>query len=666
MKALTASRWFALVDLVCALASGAIWFGWSQGLFRASLGGPAPYADESFWVYLWRAGWPLLVAMIPWLMRIGTGRFPFKRTRFDLFLIIFLAAAAAGIWAAYDRQAAWSKFWVLLGGVFLFYALAGQPESNLWLVAGLLGLFGAVLATAFLLWQDFHKQYIDLAILQPVVSAWTSLRPPIPPAELPPNIMGGWLALLAPFSIASGLAACRHRWLPGVLASLAAAVLTGFALVLTSSRGAWIALLLALVLWGLWSGASRFGRFSTFLGAAGRPSRGIPAPAFIFAAVLPAILLIGLFLSNTGFLVDLADRIPGSPSGVSRLNLWRDSLLLLADFPYTGGGLAAFGGLYSQYIRVIPFFFFGYSHNLFLDVAIEQGAFGLLAFCVIFLGSIYLVVRAFEWAPEKSFNLLFGGLLAGLLVIGVHGLVDDALYSGLGTPGVFLLPGLAVALSEVRDNSFVNKRTDQERQGTNRLIIGDRQSKSQINGSRDWLLAGAALLLAAGLAAIWWRPLVSEWYANQGAVEMARAELAGFPLGNWDEVRTRQVLDSREVQSAASSFDRSLALNPGNATSRYRLGLISLGRGDFSSAILHLEAVHHTRPGHRGVVKVLGYSYVWVGKMELALPLLEQIPEAKSEMDVYSWWWKERGRVDLANQSAQMAVLLANAGHSIK
>jgi tetratricopeptide (TPR) repeat protein len=147
---------------------------------------------------------------------------------------------------------------------------------------------------------------------------------------------------------------------------------------------------------------------------------------------------------------------------------------------------------------------------------------------------------------------------------------------------------------------------------------------------------------------------------------MARAELAGFPYENWDAERTRQVLESSEVQLAASSFDRSLALNPGNATARYRLGLISLERGNFTSAILHLEAAHRALPGHRGVVKVLGYSYVWAGEMELALPMLGQIPEAKSEMDVYSWWWKERGRVDLANQSAQMAVLLANASQSIK
>jgi hypothetical protein len=142
-----------------------------------------------------------------------------QRSAFDLFLIVFLTTAAAGIWAAYDRDAAWAKFWVLLSGVFLFYALAGQPESNLWLVAGLLGLFGAVLAGAFLLWQDFQTQFIDLDLLRPVVRAWISLKPPVPSAELPPNIVGGWLALLAPFSIASGLYSWRRRWFPNVVVS---------------------------------------------------------------------------------------------------------------------------------------------------------------------------------------------------------------------------------------------------------------------------------------------------------------------------------------------------------------------------------------------------------------------------------------------------------------
>ncbi|MEK7327524.1 MAG: hypothetical protein AAB217_19945, partial [Chloroflexota bacterium] len=61
---------------------------------------------------------------------------------------------------------------------------------------------------------------------------------------------------------------------------------------------------------------------------------------------------------------------------------------------------------------------------------------------------------------------------------------------------------------------------------------------------------------------------------------------------------------------------------------------------------------------HRGVRKVLGYAYVWQGQLDRAAALLSDIPEAKSEMDTYSWWWGTQGRDDLAAQAAAMVERL--------
>ena len=62
-------------------------------------------------------------------------------------------------------------------------------------------------------------------------------------------------------------------------------------------------------------------------------------------------------------------------------------VILAGDFPFTGGGLGAFSGLYSTYILVIFVPLFTYSHNFFLDVAVEQGWFGLAALVVMLVGS---------------------------------------------------------------------------------------------------------------------------------------------------------------------------------------------------------------------------------------------------------------------------------------
>jgi hypothetical protein len=74
------SRWFGLADLICAFLGAAAWV----------LGpGAGP--------------WPLLIVLLPWIARLSSGRFPFRRTVFDLPVGIFLLTAGAGVWAAYQR-----------------------------------------------------------------------------------------------------------------------------------------------------------------------------------------------------------------------------------------------------------------------------------------------------------------------------------------------------------------------------------------------------------------------------------------------------------------------------------------------------------------------------------------------------------------------------------
>jgi len=71
-------------------------------------------------------------------------------------------------------------------------------------------------------------------------------------------------------------------------------------------------------------------------------------------------------------------------------------------------------------------------------------------------------------------------------------------------------------------------------------------------------------------------------------------------------------------------------------------------RQDFTSAAVYLEKAHESSPSHRGIIKNLGYCYVWLGEMDKAKALLEQIPESQQELGVYSWWWGVHGRQDLA------------------
>ena len=136
------------------------------------------------------------------------------------------------------------------------------------------------------------------------------------------------------------------------------------------------------------------------------------------------ILLSVIWIASTASdgIVGLANRAPGLPSGESRLELFESTTKLIGDFPFTGGGLRSFAGLYSQYIRVTPDFLFSYSHNFYLDVLLEQGIIGGFVLLILILGSAWLLVKQVLGVREDSItSLLYEAVLIGFLVLLIHG-----------------------------------------------------------------------------------------------------------------------------------------------------------------------------------------------------------------------------------------------------
>ncbi len=107
MRNLIDNRWFALTDLLLVMACGAVW------MIRPDYG-----------------LWFILIALLPWGLKIVAGRFPFKRTSLDLLIAIFLVTGWIGYWAAYDKAIAWNKAWLIVTAVLLYYALVAQPKEN--------------------------------------------------------------------------------------------------------------------------------------------------------------------------------------------------------------------------------------------------------------------------------------------------------------------------------------------------------------------------------------------------------------------------------------------------------------------------------------------------------------------------------------------------------
>ena len=88
--------------------------------------------------------------------------------------------------------------------------------------------------------------------------------------------------------------------------------------------------------------------------------------------------------------------------------------------------------------------------------------------------------------------------------------------------------------------------------------------------------------------------------------------------------------------------------------------MITLWQQDLDTAVYHLQEAYNEAPSHRGIIKTLGYAYVWQGAFDQALPLLTKIPESRIEMQTYTDYWYNLNQPLLAEQAAAMAVLLGN------
>jgi tetratricopeptide (TPR) repeat protein len=551
-------------------------------------------------------------------------RLPFRRTPLDWLVVVFLVTAWVGYWASYDKATAWSKAWVIVAAVFLFYLLASQPRERLSVSCIILFCVGVVISIYFFLTHDFVALPRRVELVNRIGRWLMEVRPKLGWTPLPPNHVAGLIAISIPFILYPASKLSKRR--DNVSLFLSGLVVLGVGLALcavlmTTSRGIIMAIAGASGIWILWWIVS-------FPGSKLWSGRKViyPALVLVYLFALAAVLYAGP--ANLGYAASgQSDYGTGS-----RAELFGRSTYLVRDFPFTGGGLGAFPGLYSYYILGIPFFYVVNSHNLFLDVAIEQGVLGGLAFLSIFLISIWFAARAIAEANSADYRLFAWLTLFVLLIAFIHGLVDDYLYLGLGTSLCLVLPALSMTMRPLPEPAIASKNL-------------------RIRNSVGLLLLAliGLLMMNSGMAR-------SAWYADLGAVQMARVELAGFPTGRWTEP---SVLPNLEL--AKDTLGSALEAGPTNPTANYRLGLIAVLRRDFSSAAANLEVAHQIAPRHRGIIKNLGYVYVWLGAFDQAQSLLDRIPEAESELKVYVWWWQSQGRFDLAENASIMASRLSAA-----
>lgn len=233
-----------------------------------------------------------------------------------------------------------------------------------------------------------------------------------------------------------------QRWGWSIWAGyLLATVLIFAMLVLTQSRGAWLGALAAIAL--LLNLRWRWARWLSGLSV---------VVALLIAIAQPAVL--GRFTES----LSTGGGISGS---AERIEIWTHAGYMIQDFSFTGVGMGNFHRVnelfYPLYVAPpdAP-----HAHNLFLQVAVDLGLPGLLAWLGIFGHSLRTAIRAYRRANSADQRALAAGIMAAQLALAVHGLLDCSVWGVMRTAlMVWLVWGLSLALPTSASPSLQPERS---------------------------------------------------------------------------------------------------------------------------------------------------------------------------------------------------------------
>jgi hypothetical protein len=612
--------WLSYLDLASAAVAGALWCALPQ------LG-----------------SWPLVLALLPWGLRVAlTGRLT-RTTRFDLLLVLFLLLSGLAVWTSYDRQTALAKFWLILGGVLLYYALVnaeGLGNGRAWLLA----LFGAGVAVYFVLSHDWSTAPPKFEALARLGQALQAFLPAVPGNGLHPNVAGGIMAAMLPFA---GLAAIHAgkmvqqgggqpagRWL-GLILALALCGAIGLGLLLSSSRGAWLALGVALAL-----GTALYIARSVFHWL-GHHRPALQRWVRLGLVMVLLVMALAFALAWPGGIWTALGNLPGPNTAAPRAEMQGRSLVLVHDYAVLGAGLDSFMMLYSTYALLTHVGYIQYSHNLFLDVAIEQGLPSLLMLVLSWLLFAVAVWRMLWRSPEsqgrpqgESSSPDGGGLLAAaglsLVVTLVHGMGDDVYYASWAVLLLFLPLAFAVPF----------------------LAPAGQPSA----GRRGWrwvlaLAAGLGLLLA--LVLVWRKPLLSLVHSNLGTVQQSRAELSQYTWPEWpiQDALRREI----DLGRPLAEFERALTLDPGNASASRRLGQIELSLAEYEEALAHLEVAYAAESWSPTTRQLYGEALIVNGFVAEGQALWATLASEEGQLQARTFWYEYIGDEERAAWIRQAA-----------
>jgi putative inorganic carbon (HCO3(-)) transporter len=368
----------------------------------------------------------VFVAACFWpLRRLTSGTWTI-RTPADIPVVLLLLMSVISLWITPLPQITAPQVYRLLSGIALYYTIANTCRTRrrlrllLW-VFSLSGLAVALLAPLSVEWPLGKWAFVPAALYQSFAILVAD--------TVHPNVVAGTLALILPLAVAWLLFDWHElKNYQRVILLISTGCMSAVILI-SLSRGAWVAcglagLALVILRW-------RWGWAAVGLG--------------LLAAIA------GVYWLGVERALDMlaASKTVGSLTG--RQEVWGRAIDMILDFPFTGIGMGAFQPLADQ---LYPFQMFGpaavfHAHNLFLQVAVDLGITGLLAW----LGVLGVVIfcagqshRVGGGSNDALITALGAGILGSQIALIAHGLTDAVSWGMVrSAPLVWAVWGAAIA-----------------------------------------------------------------------------------------------------------------------------------------------------------------------------------------------------------------------------
>lgn len=502
--------------------------------------------------------------------------------------IIFMLTLLVGLWAAYDLGEALLRFSLLVSGLAMMVGLAWVGRSHPRSVLSWGGIGCAFGATALGLAYGLRFTHNSGAVASGLMLL------------LPLALPGIWWRR-----------ASRSWLLKG--AAVGAVVVGPAALLLTFERTAWI---------GLGIGLAGAGYLAWRLQplATARPAGVRFIDGVVGLTIVSVLAIYGLLLVTPAWDGLIATLVMGDAL-VERLALWRESLALTAEYYFTGSGLGMTAMIYSTYTISMHTPYWHHAHNLYLQVALEQGTPGLLAFLGMMCALMGMLIAVYRKSGPSTRCFCLAAATALLAALG-YGLLDAELYADQIVVLLFMPAGFILALYWA---------TPTQPQASTAAPI------AHLSSSR---VGGAGLLPIIALLVLCLEPgTVETFYTNLAVLTQTKAELSRYHWPIWpiqDALRRKEAVDLSEAEFY---YQRVLTINTDNPTVHQRLGQIALSKGEYAVALAHLTRAYQMAPMRNSLCRLLAEAYAVTGNIDQAAALWQSVHVQEAEVEDRLWWY---------------------------